>query len=71
MSDALKVYENRLRRMARRQGLSLAKSRRRDTRAVDWGTYGLLDANSGTVACGDTSTGYGMSLDEIEAALNE
>jgi len=71
MSDALKVYENRLRRMARRQGLLLAKSRRRDTRAYDWGTYWLLDANSGTVACGDTSTGYGMSLDEIEAALNE
>ena len=71
MTDSLKVQENRLRRMAQRQGLFLAKSRRRDTRAVDWGTYGLLDTNSGTVACGDTSTGYGMSLDEIEAALNE
>jgi hypothetical protein len=71
MSDSLKVYENRLRRMARRQGLLLAKSRRRDTRAVDWGTYRLVDTNSGAVVCGDTANGFGMSLEEIEAALNE
>jgi hypothetical protein len=71
MTDSLKVHENRLRRMAQRQGLLLAKSRRRDTRATDWGTYRLLDTKFGTVACGDISTGFGMSLDEIEAALNE
>jgi hypothetical protein len=71
MSDSTKIYENRLRRMAHRQGLSLAKSRRRDIRAKDWGTYRLLDTNSGSMVCGDTSNGFGMSLDEIEAALNE
>jgi hypothetical protein len=70
MTDSLKVHENRLRRVAHRQGLSLAKSRRRDTRAYDFGTYRLLDINSGSVVWGDTQ-GYGMSLDEIEAALNE
>ena len=36
---AHKVWENRIRRMAARQGLRLEKSRRRDTRAVGYGTY--------------------------------
>ena len=71
MTDSLNTHENRLRRMAHRQGLSLAKSRRRDIRAHDWGTYWLLDTRSGSVVNGDTANGYGMSLDEIEAALNE
>jgi hypothetical protein len=37
-----KVRENRLRRAAYRQGLRLEKSRRRDPRAVDYGTDLLL-----------------------------
>ena len=37
-----KVRENRLRRMAHRQGLKLWRSRRRDTRAIDYGPYNLL-----------------------------
>lgn len=37
-----KVEENRLRRMAGRQGFVLEKSRRRDRRARDYGMYRLL-----------------------------
>jgi hypothetical protein len=56
-----KVRENRLRRMAARQGLQLVKSRRRDPRALDYGTYWLVDAAGVEVASGDT--------DAIEARL--
>jgi hypothetical protein len=60
-STHTKVRENRLRRMAERQGLTLEKSRRRDPRALDYGTYWLRDASGGEVATGD--------LDAIEARL--
>ncbi len=56
-----KVRENRLRRMAARQGLQLVKSRRRDPRALDYGTYWLVDASGVEVASGDA--------DAIEASL--
>jgi hypothetical protein len=39
-----KVRENLVRRSARRQELSLHKSRRRDRRATDYGTWCLKDA---------------------------
>jgi hypothetical protein len=48
-----KVRENRLRRMAGRQGLQLLKSRRRDPRALDYGRYWLVDASGVEVATGD------------------
>jgi hypothetical protein len=69
MSESEKVRENRLRRMAERQGLRLEKSRRRDVRAINYGTYWLVYADRNGVAFGDTNNGYGMSLDEIEAYL--
>ena len=56
-----KVRENRLRRMASRQGLQLMKSRRRDPRALDYGMYWLVDASGVEVASGD--------VDAIEARL--
>lgn len=40
---AEKVRENRLRRMAERQGLELRKSRRRDPRAMDYGRWYIVD----------------------------
>lgn len=58
-----KVRENRLRRMADRQGLRLQKSRRRDPRALDYGTYMLLDVQNRVVAT-DLA-----DLDEVEARL--
>jgi hypothetical protein len=65
-----KVYENRLRRMAERQGLRLEKSRRRDPRAIDYGTYHLIDPQTDSIVAGSVSSGYGLSLDEIEHALS-
>jgi hypothetical protein len=44
MENDAKVRENRLRRMAERQGYKLEKSRRRDSRATDYGTYRLVPA---------------------------
>jgi hypothetical protein len=65
-----KIRENRLRRMAERQGLQLQKSRRRDPRATGYGTYQLVDPyNSKLVAWGGQN-GYGMTLDEVERALS-
>jgi len=42
----LKVVENRLRRKASRQKLTLSKSRRRDEDAWDYGTYFLTETSS-------------------------
>ena len=66
---AYKIWENRIRRMAGRQGLRLEKSRRRDTRAVDYGTYRLVDPVTSTVVSYGASSPYGLTLDEIEKAL--
>jgi hypothetical protein len=61
-----KVRENRARRAAERQGLQLEKSRRRDSRAIDFGRYWLR--NGDAIVCGDNRTG--ATLDEIEQYLN-
>src|SRR5215207_6927885 len=47
-----KVRENRMRRMAQRQGLQLHKSPRRDPRAYDYGRYMLIDMHSTAVVYG-------------------
>lgn len=71
MRIAEKVRENRLRRMAERQGLALVKSRRRDRHAWDYGTYMLLDvATNGVVASG-SQQGYGLDMDAIESELEK
>jgi hypothetical protein len=66
---ASKVWENRIRRMADRQGLRLEKSRRRDTRAAGYGTYRLVDPATGTVVSYGEPAPYGLTLDDIEKAL--
>jgi hypothetical protein len=66
---AYKVWENRIRRMAERQGLRMEKSRRRDTRAVDYGTYRLVDPATNTVVSYAPPSLYGLTLDDIEKAL--
>ena len=71
MSGEDKIRENRLRRAAQRQGLMLTKSRRRDPRATDYGTYMLVDQQTNAVVAYGLQSGYGLSLDEIETALNE
>ncbi len=68
-----KIYENRLRRMAQRQGLRLIKSRRRDPNALQYGTYGLVDVQTNGLATygGAVSEGYGLDLTEIEAHMRK
>jgi hypothetical protein len=57
-----KAHENRLRRMADRQGLRLEKSRRRDPLARDYGEIYILDEHG-------TRMGTFHSLDDAEAWL--
>jgi hypothetical protein len=61
-----KVRENRVRRMAERQGLVLKKSRRRDLRAWDYGSYWLVDADRSSLVFPDE---HGASLEDIESYL--
>lgn len=70
MGDPEKVNENRLRRMAERQGLKLMKSRRRDPRAIDYGGYMLVNAYNMIVA-GASPNAYSMSIDDVEAWLTD
>ncbi len=64
-----KVRENRLRRMAERQGIRLEKSRRRDPHAIDYGTYSLIDATTGVPIIGGGYGVTGLTLDEAEKRL--
>ena len=67
-----RVRENRLRRMAERQGLRLVKSRRRDPRAIDDGTYMLVNAQINGVAAGTAGTGRpNFTLDDVENYLRQ
>jgi hypothetical protein len=71
MSDDVKVRDNRVRRMAKRQGLELIKSRRRDTRALDYGGYLLVDPATSMVVYSYGWNDFGASLDDIEAWLTQ
>ena len=64
--DEEKVRENRLRRMAKRQRLELQKSRRRDVRAYDYGTWWIVEPQSNALVAGGE---LGMTLDEVERYL--
>jgi hypothetical protein len=71
---AKKVRENRLRRMATRYGLVLHKSRVRDWRAPDYGSYWLTDRRYGGVVLGRVPGdwhGETATLDDIERYLTE
>ena len=70
MANPEKVRENRLRRMAERQGLALHKNRRRDPRARDYGLYWLQWVDAATPSH-DAWIGYpdGLTVDEVEAYL--
>jgi hypothetical protein len=67
-----KTRENRLRRMAERQGYRLQKSRQRDPRGYLYGTYQLTDFNNVLVLADFAyGRGYGVSLDEVEEWLTK
>jgi hypothetical protein len=50
MLNSEKVLENRLRRVAARRGWKIVKSRVRDTKAIGFGHYSLLDAKGKRLA---------------------
>ena len=64
-----KVRENRLRRIAERRGMALAKSRRRDPKAMDFGGYMLTDIATNSVVMGATPIAFSATLDDVEAWL--
>ena len=65
-----KVRENRLRRMADRQGYRLVKSHRHDQRAVGYGCYELISIEHGDGVFGLGSTGQPKAtLNDVEAWL--
>ena len=67
-----KVRENRLRRMADRQGLRLLKSRRRDELALDYGQYAIVSLQSGGTIHPHDSAGrtiYVLDLDDVAEYL--
>ncbi len=63
-----RVRENRLRRLAQRQGLMLQKSRRRDPSALDYGRWFIVDQDTNGLVAGDQ---LGITLDDVEAYLTE
>lgn len=69
MEQDEKVRENRARRAAERQGLRLEKSRARDPRALGYGTYQIVIAEDGQIRDRRLKSGYGMTLNEVEARL--
>src|SRR4051794_67437 len=67
-----RTIEQRARRVAKRQGLELTRSRRRDPLAYDFGGYMIVDPSTNAAVAGTASgRGYGMSLGEAVAWLLE
>lgn len=68
-----KIREARLRRIASRRGMVLAKSRRRDPKAADYGTFVLIGAENTlserTAIDFAFAAGENRTLDEIEQQL--
>jgi hypothetical protein len=67
--DGQKARENRLRRVAARQGLRLVKSRRRDPQAADYGTFVLIDRNNVVAVGSEGADAPSLSLDDVENYL--
>jgi hypothetical protein len=75
-----KVLENKLRRMLRRRGHSLVKSRIRDPRGIGYGKYMIAETTfsctprgnltAGRIVAGDAGFGWTMGLDDVERWLD-
>jgi hypothetical protein len=70
---AEKVWENRLRRMATRQGLRLVKSQAHGPHAIDGGGgWIILDADTNAVVAGPDAIGRAhWSLDDVQRYLTK
>lgn len=65
----MKVFENRLRRAAERQGYILEKSRRRDTRAKDFGRFRIL-ADARDIDHARQTIPFTLTANEVEQFLS-
>jgi len=66
---AEKIRENRLRRMADRQGYALVKSRRRDPHALGFGGYMIVEPYTNTIVYGEIDSHQALTLEQVEAWL--
>ena len=67
-----KIQENRVRRIAKRRGFILKRSRRRDPQALDYDRYWLLDGRTGFLAYPkypEPAAEWGVELDDVEEWL--
>lgn len=68
VGSTAKVYENRLRRMAKRQGLELRKSKRKDPRALDFGRWAIF-TEGGAPVVGLERDRFTLDLADVERHL--
>lgn len=61
-----RAFENRMRRAAQGQGLTLVKSRRGDPRALDYGGHWLVDIRTGDL---DAGAEFGITLADVAQYL--
>ena len=66
METKEKIRENRIRRKLKRMNFCLAKSRRRDPDAIDYGCYMITDMYSNAVVFGAQNGWRDLSLDDVE-----
>jgi len=69
MTNDEKVRENKIRRMAERQGFRLVKSRRRDPFAPDFGKFRVETADGVEATRFASTVGWGLTLNEVEKRL--
>lgn len=62
------AHEARVRRLAISKGLTLKKSRQRDRRAYDFGTYMLVDRQTEVVVASGRGP-YGLTMNQVEEFL--
>jgi hypothetical protein len=64
-----KTRENRLRRLAARQGLEIMKSRSRTPESLEYGGYMIINRYRDSVVLGAYPHSFAMSLDDVEEYL--
>lgn len=68
-ADAEKACESRLRRLARRHGLTLHRSRCGTPEHPDFGGYMIIDPERNAVVAGGSPFAFCMSLDDVKTFL--
>jgi hypothetical protein len=70
-SNVERTFENRLRRMAHRQGFAVRKSRRRDPQACDFEGYMIADRETGLLIAGADPLAFSFTADDVYKFLTE